>query len=124
MKILILTGLILATITSARATGGFDCVTVDKSIEIFGTTGSVVGNPLISVSVLRNGKEFEYSRSQAVAYWNLDQEKLKLALADKEYTQIDYELDVQTTSYDNGAFAYGSLKVAGEQYSYDITCQF
>lgn len=124
MKKIVLMSLCLTPFMSAHATGGFDCVTVDKSIEVFGTTASAVGNPLISVTVLKDGQEIEYSKEQAVAYWNLNQEELKLALADKNYEQIDFELDVKTSVYDNGPFGYGSLKVAGEKYSYDIQCQF
>lgn len=124
MKKMILMGLCLLPFMSAHATGGFDCVTVDKSIEVFGTTAAAPGNPLISATVLRDGQEIDYSVTQAVGYWNVNGEELKLALADKEYMQIDYELNVQTSIYDDGVLGYGSLKVAGEEYSYDITCQF
>lgn len=123
MKKCLLIGLCLAPL-GAYATGGFECKTVDKSIEILGTTAARVGNPLISVTVLNNGRETVYSKAQAVAYWNLSQKELKLALADDKYTQIDYELQVQTSEYDNGPFSYGSLRVAEGPFTYDINCRF
>jgi hypothetical protein len=67
------------------ATGGFDCISNDKKVEIYGTTGRFWGNPLIGeLGLIVDGVESKIAKDQIIGYWNMDTE-LKLIAVDSEF---------------------------------------
>jgi|GEM_PF-2962130 len=77
-------------IPQSHATGTLYCATADQSIEFYGSTGRVPGNPLIN-GILVNTEEAttEFTNSQVVGYWNMG-EDLMLALTDVEAMELVY----------------------------------
>lgn len=70
---------------NAYATGGFDCISNDKKVEIYGTTGRFWGNPLIGeLGLIVDGVESKIAKDQIIGYWNMDTE-LKLIAVDSEF---------------------------------------
>lgn len=77
-------------VSQAYATGSLYCATADQSIEFYGTTGRVAGNPLIDGILVNTEEETrEFSNSQVVGYWNMG-EDLMLALTDEEAMELVY----------------------------------
>ncbi|MDC1174238.1 hypothetical protein OAT67_02510 [Bacteriovoracaceae bacterium] len=89
--------LALAFTMNAHATGGFDCVgnkANGEKVEIFGTTGHVVGNPLVSDVFMTVGNVETaqvFPRNQVVGYWNMGRQ-FKLAITDDNAMEIVVKL--------------------------------
>jgi len=86
----------LAFSINAHATGGFDCTGYDngKKIELFGSTGRVAGNPLISNITMLSGTEevvTVFSKKSVVGYWNMGR-SLKLAVIDENADKLVIKL--------------------------------
>ena len=89
----------------AFATGGFDCRTTDGSgIELSGTVGRVVGNPIIAAA-LRIGESAWLTNDAepriVIARSWLDEEELKVDLADAQVERLEARLRTRVTR--NGA---------------------
>ena len=95
MKLLALAALLISL--NAHATGGFDCVGYKadgKKVEVFGTTGRVPGNPLVSDVMMIVGNEEVaqvFPRNQVVGYWNMGRD-LRVAIVDSNAEQIVLKL--------------------------------
>lgn len=121
-KIAILISIVLSS--NLYATGGFECnLESTGSLVAFGTTASVVGNPLISLTIIENGLEKTYSRDQIVGYWNIGTQ-LKVAVTDRDYLTLEYVLETNSKSpglYDGESS--GTLKTQLGQ-SLEVVCLF
>lgn len=92
-RLFVLLSLVISTQTFA--TGGFECSSLaDGKLLMYGTTGSVAGNPIIALTVLEDEKEVNYSRGQIVGYWNYGPE-LKLSVVDEDFISLDYVLETK-----------------------------
>lgn len=95
MKFLALAALLLSL--NAHATGGFDCVGTKangEKVEVFGTTGRVPGNPLVSDIMMTEGAEEVaqvFSKDLVVGYWNMGK-RLMFAVVDQNAEKIVLKL--------------------------------
>lgn len=92
-KMMIFLSLLISS--NLYATGGFECTSKKEGILVaYGTTASVVGNPLIALTIIENGVEKSYSRDQVMGYWNMGPE-LKVAVSDQDYMELEYVLETK-----------------------------
>ena len=79
--------LLLLMSFNVYATGGFDCASKDKKVEIYGTTGRIIGNPLVGeLGLIVDGVETKIAKDNILGYWNMDTE-LKLIALDQDYIE-------------------------------------
>ncbi|MBK27102.1 MAG: hypothetical protein CME70_24070 [Halobacteriovorax sp.] len=114
MKFLALAALLLSL--NAHATGGFSCQGLKadgEKVELFGTTGRVPGNPLVSDVMMTVG-DIEtaqvFPKDQVVGYWSMGK-SIKLAIVDSNAEEIILKLSVKTKK-DEDALT-GKLTIPG-----------
>jgi len=117
MRVLALLALLLST--QAFATGGFDCATADKKIEVYGTTGRFYGNPLVGeLTLVVDGVENKITKDLILGYWNSGDD-LKILAIDSDYNEPQLELIVKRTL--RGDKFKGKLKLKDQ--TVKITCE-
>ncbi|GAB4012131.1 MAG: hypothetical protein Fur0010_07710 [Bdellovibrio sp.] len=84
---------------NAFATGGFDCATKDKKVEVFGTTGRFYGNPLLGeLGLIVDGVETKIAKDHILGYWNMDTELMLIAI-DADYVEPVVTLKVKQSRF-------------------------
>ena len=113
MKFLALAALLLSL--NAHATNGFDCTGYKadgKKVELFGTTGRVPGNPLVSDLTMTVGN-IEIAqvipRNLVVGYWNMGRD-LRVAAVDANAENMVLKLRAKLRR--NSHIAKGKLTLA------------
>lgn len=108
MKFLAVFAMLLSM--NAFATGGFDCASKDKKVEIFGTTGRFYGNPLVGeLGLIVDGVESKISKDHILGYWNMDTE-LKLIAIDEDYVEPVLTLKVKQSRFSDKFVGTAQLK--------------
>ncbi len=110
---------------NAHATGGFNCSGLDaegNNVEVFGTTGRVPGNPLVSdVQMVRAPLEIAqvFNQDSVVGYWNMSK-KFKLAITDANAENIILKITAKLKK-DTGLYK-GKLTVGTDE-KIEVTCE-
>lgn len=109
------------------ASGGFFCdakittIMDQTDVQISGSTGHVVGNPLISdITISVDGTEAKISKKQVVGYWG-EGSLFQLHVVDPqaEYSVIQLSFD-QNTGTGELVLDYGEVVAR----TYDVSCSF
>lgn len=119
--------MLLAFSMNSFASGGFFCdakirtIMDETSVSISGSTGHVVGNPLISgITISVDGTEAKISKKQVVGYWG-EGPLFQLHVVDPqaEYSIIQLSYD-QNTGNGELVLDYGEVVAR----TYDVSCSF
>lgn len=123
MKFMALIALLVSM--NAHATGGFTCTGLDaegSKVEVFGTTGRVPGNPLVSdIQLVREPLEIAqvFSQDSVVGYWNISK-KFKLAVTDDNAENIILKITAKLKK-DTGLYK-GKLTLVNDE-KIEVTCE-
>jgi hypothetical protein len=123
MKLIAIIALLVSL--NAHATGGFTCVGTDAEgmkVEVYGTTGRVPGNPLVSdVQMVRAPIEIAqvFNRDTVVGYWS-SAKKFKIAIVDANAENIILKITAKKKK--DSDILSGKLTIQGDE-KIEVNCE-